>query len=237
MFQSRSPVWLLAATLLAASAFSPPAGAQAGDSLLTADAAASLEPGQFLWADTDDGGPVRILISIPFQRVYVFRGARLIALSPVSTGAPGYDTPVGQFTILQKNVNHRSNLYDDAPMPYMMRLTWGGVALHAGRNPGHPDSHGCIRLPLAFARKLYGITGLGAQVIVTDEAVDPLVDEAPDYAYPPPPLPAASAAIRIAVLAEATPAPGGIMAGPHRGAALGSAAMPPVIQIPDQVFR
>lgn len=206
MFQSRSPVWLLAAPLLAAMAFSTPAIGRTPPGFLSADAAASLRPGEFLWADTGGGGPVNILISIPLQRVYVFRGATPIAVSPVSTGSRGKDTPVGMFTILQKNVNHRSNLYSNAPMPYMMRLTWGGVAIHAGRNPGYPDSHGCVRVPLAFARQLYAITGIGAEVMVTDEAVDPLAGQMPLYAYPAPLLPAASEAIEIAVLAEAPPA-------------------------------
>jgi hypothetical protein len=213
MVQLRGQVWLLAAALVAAIASPTPApaqsGPQSGTGPITADAALLLGPGQFLWADTGDAGPVNILISIPFQRVYVFRGARPIAVSPVSTGAPGNDTPVGQFTILQKNANHRSNLYNDAPMPYMMRLTWGGVALHAGRNPGYPDSHGCVRLPLAFARKLFAITALGARVVVTDEPFDPLAGEAPDYTAPPPLLLAAPEAIQIAVLAEAPPAFGG----------------------------
>lgn len=237
MAQSRGPVWLLAALLAALASASPALARPAGP--ITADAAAFLEPGQFLWADAPEAGPVNILISIPFQRLYVYRGSRLIAVSPVSTGAPGNDTPVGQFTILQKNARHRSNLYNDAPMPYMMRLTWGGVALHAGWNPGYPDSHGCVRLPLAFARKLFEITALGAQVVVTDEAVDPLAGEAPIDTGPAPLLRAASAAIEIAVLTEAPPAPGGT----PRAYASASPAIhramstPPFIEVPDLVFR
>src|SRR3546814_18004653 len=80
------------------------------------------------------------------------------------------ETPTGIFTILQKKVDHKSNLYDDAPMPYMQRLTWSGIAMHAGNLPGYPASHGCIRLPLAFAEHLYGVTQLGLTVIITQSA-------------------------------------------------------------------
>jgi lipoprotein-anchoring transpeptidase ErfK/SrfK len=131
-----------------------------------------LRPGQYRWhpeaAPAD--GPLSIVVSLPLQRAYVFRGGVLIGLSTISTGQPGYDTPVGRFTILQKRVEHRSNLYDDAPMPFMQRLTWDGVALHAGQISGTPESHGCIRLPRVFARNLYGITALGTTVVVIDEA-------------------------------------------------------------------
>ncbi|HEY0085828.1 MAG TPA: L,D-transpeptidase family protein [Allosphingosinicella sp.] len=112
---------------------------------------------------------VLIVVSIPSQRLYVFRDGDLWDSSKVSTGKRGHATPTGTFPILQKKVDHRSTLYDDAPMPFMQRLTWGGVALHAGRVPGYPASHGCIRLPRAFAKKLYGITGFSSTaVIVTD---------------------------------------------------------------------
>ena len=147
-----------------------PAVARPLDNLAITEAAASLAPNRFLWHDTEDGGPVSVLISIPDQRAYVFRGERLIGAATVSTGTDEKPTPIGSFTILQKKADHRSNLYDDAPMPYMQRLTWDGVALHAGRNPGFPASHGCIRLPTAFAKKLFAVTELGATVEVTDMA-------------------------------------------------------------------
>ena len=115
---------------------------------------------------------VLIVVSIGSQRAYVFRDGELWDSSKVSTGRRGYETPIGEFSILQKKVEHRSNLYDDAPMPYMQRLTWDGVALHAGSVPGYPASHGCIRLPKAFAKKLYGITGFrSTAVVVTEERV------------------------------------------------------------------
>jgi hypothetical protein len=91
-------------------------------------------------------------------------------VSTVSTGKPGHDTPPGVFTILQKQKMHHSTLYDDAPMPFMQRLTWDGIALHAGRLPGYPASHGCIRLPAAFAETLYDVTAHGGVVVVADDA-------------------------------------------------------------------
>ncbi|MEH3124004.1 MAG: L,D-transpeptidase family protein [Sphingomonas phyllosphaerae] len=148
-----------------------PASADGGEALAITEAAATLPPNRFIWTGAADGpGRVSVLISIPDQRAYVFRGQQLVAASSVSTGSDDRPTPTGTFTILQKKAQHRSNLYDDAPMPFMQRLTWDGVALHAGRNPGFPASHGCIRLPTAFAKKLFGATQLGATVEVTDEA-------------------------------------------------------------------
>lgn len=113
---------------------------------------------------------LRLVVSIPEQRMYVFRRGDLITTSPVSTGMRGHATPTGTFPILGKAVKHRSNIYSNAPMPYMQRLTNGGVALHAGHVPGYPASHGCIRLPYAFARQLYGMTDWTTRVIVTREA-------------------------------------------------------------------
>ena len=112
---------------------------------------------------------VRIVVSIPQQRAYVFEDGELLATSPVSTGKRGHATPAGTFPILQKKVHHRSNKYANAPMPYMQRLTWGGVALHAGSVPGYPASHGCIRLPRKFAKKLYNLTDHGTVVTVTNK--------------------------------------------------------------------
>jgi L,D-transpeptidase catalytic domain len=113
------------------------------------------------------GSDIRVVVSLPEQKAWVFRGPVLLATSPVSTGRPGHETPVGRFPILQKQVHHRSNRYSNAPMPYMQRLTGYGIALHAGALPGYPASHGCIRLPHGFARRLYGMTGPGTRVTVT----------------------------------------------------------------------
>ena len=110
---------------------------------------------------------LRILVSLPQQKAYVFRHGDLVATSPVSTGKKGFETPAGTFRILQKKVHHRSTTYDNAPMPYMQRLTWSGVALHAGHVPGRPASHGCIRLPRSFAKKLYRMTNFRTTVTIT----------------------------------------------------------------------
>ena len=115
---------------------------------------------------------VLIVVSKASQRMYVFKDGALWDSSPVSTGKRGHSTPAGVFPILQKRVHHRSNLYSNAPMPYMQRLTWRGVAIHAGRLPGYPASHGCIRLPYSFARALFGLTNAAVTtVVVTNEAV------------------------------------------------------------------
>ena len=97
----------------------------------------------------------------------MFKGGTLVDSAPVSTGKKGHETPAGIFPILQKKVHHRSNRYSNAPMPYMQRLTWTGIALHAGPLPGYRASHGCIRLPRAFAKKLYGLTSFSTRVTVT----------------------------------------------------------------------
>ncbi len=149
----------------------PVHAASATESTELAAAAAALEPGQFVWQpDRAPDGEVEIVVSVPLQTVYVYRGGILIGVSTASTGRAGYDTPVGRFAILQKNRDHRSNLYDDAPMPFMQRLTWDGVALHGGDIPGYPASHGCIRLPSRFARHLFAATELGGAVHVVDAA-------------------------------------------------------------------
>ncbi|WP_454883361.1 L,D-transpeptidase [Sphingomonas oryzagri] len=139
-----------------------------------------LKPGEFLWApDVAPSGPVLIIVSLEVQRAYVYRNGVLIGVSTASTGKPGHETPTGIFTILQKQVDHKSNLYDDAPMPFMQRLTWTGVAMHAGNLPGYPASHGCIRLPLAFAKNLYGVSRLGMTVVITSTASVPRVAPTP----------------------------------------------------------
>lgn len=132
---------------------------------------ATLEPGQFAWhPDAAPAGPVSIVVSLPLQIAYVYRSNVLIGVSTVSTGKPGHDTPTGTFNILEKQVTHRSTLYNEAPMPFMQRLTWDGIALHAGVVPGYPASHGCVRLPAEFAQALFGVTRRGASVIITDDA-------------------------------------------------------------------
>jgi lipoprotein-anchoring transpeptidase ErfK/SrfK len=118
-------------------------------------------------------GALRIVVSLPQQKAFVFREGALVASAPVSTGRPGHPTPLGTFRILQKQVHHRSNIYSNAPMPYMQRLTTYGIALHAGQLPGYPASHGCIRLPWAFAKKLYAMTDGSTLVTITRQPVHP----------------------------------------------------------------
>ncbi len=140
------------------------------------EAAEQLLPNQYIWGEGEaynkaawaEEGPVRISISLARQRLYVWRGDRLIGAASVSTGAKGHSTPQGVFTIQQKAAFHRSNIYSGAPMPYMQRLTWTGIAIHAGQNPGHPASHGCVRLPYAFARDLFRLTRLGVEVTIAE---------------------------------------------------------------------
>lgn len=133
-----------------------------------------LRPGEFTWTpELAPSGPVAVIVSLPEQRAYVYRNGVRIGTSTTSTGKPGHATPPGIYTILQKRREHHSNLYDDAPMPFMQRLTWDGVAMHAGNLPGYPASHGCVRLPLAFAERLFATTGVGSVVVVADAASAP----------------------------------------------------------------
>lgn len=120
-------------------------------------------------------GPVTILVSLPEQRAHVYRNGIRIGVAKVSTGKPGHETPTGVFTILQKRREHYSNLYDNAPMPFMQRLTWGGVALHAGHVADEPASHGCIRLPHAFAEALFSVTSSGTTVVVSASSRPPTI--------------------------------------------------------------
>ena len=134
----------------------------------------ALKPGQFLWhPEIAPDGPVVLVVSLDQQLAYVYRNGIAIGISTISSGKPGKDTPTGVFTILQKNKDHKSNLYNNAPMPYMQRLTWDGIALHGGTLPGYPASHGCVRLPHPFAAKVYGITRTGDTVVVSDARAAP----------------------------------------------------------------
>ena len=138
------------------------------------EAAKALKPGTFIWGpEIAPSGPVLLIVSLASQRATLYRNGIPIAISTISSGKDGHETPAGVFTVLQRRVEHHSNLYNNAPMPYMQRLTWSGVALHGGHLPGYPASHGCIRLPQQFARLLYGVTALGMTVIVTHDAAVP----------------------------------------------------------------
>jgi len=132
------------------------------------------KPGDYVWhPEVSPAGPVVIIVSIPEQRMYVYRNGVRIGQSTVSTGTKGHATPTGMFTILQKKVRHESNIYKGARMPHMQRLTWTGIAMHAGHLPGYPTSHGCVRLPVDFAEKLYSVTRNGTNVIITDDKFAP----------------------------------------------------------------
>jgi hypothetical protein len=135
---------------------------------------AKLKLGEYLWVpEVSPRGPIVMVVSLPEQLAYVYRNGVIIGASTISTGKKGHRTPTGVFTILQKNQDHYSNLYNDAPMPYMQRLTWSGVAIHAGRLPGYPASHGCVRMPYQFAQKLFAETKTGLTVVVSDEKLFP----------------------------------------------------------------
>jgi hypothetical protein len=156
------------------------------DSGSVIDTVARLKPGQFAWApEVAPSGPVLVVVNTRTQRATVFRNGIPIGATTISTGKQGHETPTGVFTILQKQVEHYSSKYDNAPMPYMQRVTWGGVALHAGHLPGYPASHGCIRLPLGFARLLYGVTRVGMTVVITDAATTPRIAAGPEMVAAP----------------------------------------------------
>jgi len=140
----------------------------------------ALEPGEFTWhPERQPYGPVAVIVSLSEQLVHVYRNGVRIAVSTCSTGKPGHSTPTGVFVVLQKDRDHRSSTYNNAPMPNTNRLTWDGIALHAGNLPGYPASHGCVRLPLKFSARLFEVTHLGTPVIIADEHHLPM-----DVAHP-----------------------------------------------------
>ena len=166
----------------AALAFAPPAAAQQvqlGSGSVVATVT-RLKAGQYVWAPrAAPEGPLLLIVNISAQRALLFRNGVPIGATTVSTGKPGHGTPTGIFTVLQKQVEHYSSKYDSAPMPYMQRLTWYGVALHAGNLPGYPASHGCIRLPKGFAKLLYGVTSVGMTVVISQGKATPRIAPAP----------------------------------------------------------
>lgn len=149
-------------------------------------------------------GPLFAIVSIADQRVSFYGAEGLVERSPVSTGQAGHRTPTGVFAIVQKQVFHRSNLYSGAPMPHMQRITWSGVAMHAGVLPGYPASHGCIRMPASFAQKIYGMTKVGQRVVVAPHDLVPA--DLQHANLPVPKLQPAPGQIHPPVTAENTPA-------------------------------
>jgi hypothetical protein len=150
-------------------------GATKSAQLQLAKQADRLKPGEWVWApQIAKSGPVLVYVDLGRQRATVYRNGVRIGVSTISSGKTGYWTPTGVFTILEKDKDHRSRTYDDAPMPYQQRLTWKGVALHAGNLPGYPASHGCVRLPMEFAKKLFEVTPMGGTVVIAGGHEDPV---------------------------------------------------------------
>jgi hypothetical protein len=148
------------------------------------------------------GEPIMAIVSLRSQRLIVYDANGWILRAPVSSGQKGRETPAGIFSVIQKNAEHYSNLYDDAYMPHMQRITWSGIALHGGPLPGYPASHGCIRLPFDFAARLFDATRLGMRVIVAPSDVAPIEISHPAL-FQSKPAAAALAAARAAEADEA----------------------------------
>jgi lipoprotein-anchoring transpeptidase ErfK/SrfK len=126
-----------------------------------------LGPGQYLWASSvPSEGETRIVIDRLTQMAYVYRADKLVGAASISTARQGHITPLGEWTILEKRPFYRSKKYENAPMPWMERFDEYGTAFHGGQNPGYPASHGCIRMPVKFAEKVYGLTKVGTKVVI-----------------------------------------------------------------------
>ncbi|MBR0713819.1 L,D-transpeptidase [Bradyrhizobium liaoningense] len=170
-------------------------------------------------------GPLVIAVSIERQKVTVYDSNGVFAESPVSTGMKGHSTPMGVFSVIQKHKFHHSNIYSGAPMPYMQRITWSGVAMHAGVLPGYPASHGCIRMPMAFAVKMWNWTKMGARVVVAPGEMSPHSFSHPLLAtLRVPPQPAASIEPQTNVADKA-----------DKGAEIKSASAEPLIELRSSV--
>ena len=139
---------------------------QAAADMLNTFGEKTLKPGQYLWRDSAGNGAPRVVVSLGDQLAYLYKGTELVAVATISSGKDGKETPTGIFPILEKRQMYRSKKYDNAPMPFMQRIDKYGIAMHAGHNPGHPASHGCIRLPSKFAAKLFQTTEVGTPVLI-----------------------------------------------------------------------
>src|SRR6202011_888182 len=149
------------------------------------------------------GAPIMAIVSIKSQRVTIFDADGWILRAPVSTGQRGRETPAGVFSVIQKEKDHYSNLYDDAYMPHMHRITWSGIALHGGPLPGHAASHGCIRLPYGFAGRLFETSSVGMRVIIAPGDAAPVEIAHPALFSPKPDAGAHSAALAAREAARA----------------------------------
>lgn len=153
----------------------------ARDSLPPATPPKALKPGEFVWhPGVAPAGPIVVVVTLDDQLAFVYRNGVVIGYSTVSSGKDGHSTPTGVFTILQKDKDHHSSKYNNAAMPYTQRLTWDGVALHAGGLPGYPSSHGCVHLPTVFAEKLFYESPMGMTVVVANSHTAPV-----DVVHPP----------------------------------------------------
>src|SRR5258707_2574695 len=148
------------------------------------------------------GEPIMAVVSLHNQRITVYDANGWILRAPVSSGQKGRETPAGIFSVIQKEAEHYSNIYDDAYMPHMQRITWSGIALHGGVLPGHPASHGCVRMPFDFAARLFDATAMGMRVIVAPTDVAP-VEIVHPLLFQPKPGAVALAAARSAEAEEA----------------------------------
>src|SRR5262245_33466890 len=174
------------------------------------------------------GQPLMAIVALGEQRVTIYDAEGRILRAPVSTGQTGYETPAGIYSVIQKEAEHYSNLYDDASMPFMQRITWSGIALHAGVLPGHPASHGCIRMPHGFAERLFGLTNLGMRVIVVPSDVTPATLSHPTL-FKPKPL---GGEVSLAAPTSAAAGPDEPM---HLGADVGNANLPPPTLAPKRL--
>ena len=167
---SRLP--LLVAAALAVLLAAPPAGAAKRHAEHAERTAEEVAP-------REAGAPIMAIVSLKSQQVTIYDADGWILRAPVSSGQKGRETPAGVFSVIQKDADHHSNLYDDAFMPHMQRITWSGIALHGGPLPGHAASHGCVRMPYDFAERLFGETKLGMRVIIAPGDAAPV-----DIAHP-----------------------------------------------------
>src|SRR5216683_1877028 len=186
------PGHLAIAALVAILATADHAGARSGRSERSVDTIESRAAGE----------PIMAIVSLRDQRITVYDAKGWILRAPVSSGQKGRETPAGIFSVIEKQAEHYSNLYDDAYMPHMQRITWSGIALHGGVLPGHPASHGCVRMPYEFAARLFDATAIGMRVIMAPTDVAP-IELAHPVLFQPKPGTAALAAARTAEAQEA----------------------------------
>ena len=165
------------ACLLAVTSAAPAlaSGSKVSSPLQLAKQADKLKAGEWVWAGKiAPTGPILVYVDLGRQRATVYRNGVRIGVTTISSGKDGYDTPTGVFTILEKDEDHHSRTYENASMPYTLRLTWKGVAMHAGNLPGFPASHGCVRLPMEFAKLLFSNMPMGGTVVIAGGHEDPI---------------------------------------------------------------